>query len=45
MATPKGASDMTLYERHQKLKKALDKAMEEWELASEELEKLKKSIL
>ena len=41
MATPEGASDMSLYERHQKLKQALDKAMEEWEVASEELEKLK----
>ena len=41
MATPEGASDMSLYERHQKLKQALDKAMDEWELASEELERLK----
>ena len=40
MATPEGASDMTLYEKHQKLKQALDKAMEEWEKASEELERL-----
>ena len=41
MATPEGAADMSLYERHQKLKQALDKAMEEWEVASEELERLK----
>jgi ATP-binding cassette subfamily F protein 3 len=41
MATPKGAADMSLYEKHQRLKQALDKAMEEWEVASEELEKLK----
>jgi ATP-binding cassette subfamily F protein 3 len=41
MATPEGAADMSLYERHQKLKQALDKAMEEWEVASEELENLK----
>ncbi|MBO7417495.1 MAG: ABC-F family ATP-binding cassette domain-containing protein [Bacteroidaceae bacterium] len=41
MATPEGAADMSLYEKHQRMKKALDKAMEEWEVASEELEKLK----
>ncbi|MCR4764818.1 MAG: ABC-F family ATP-binding cassette domain-containing protein [Bacteroidaceae bacterium] len=41
MATPEGAADMSLYERHQKLKKALDEAMEEWEVATEELENLK----
>ena len=41
MATPEGAADMSLYEKHQRLKQALDKAMEEWEVASEELEKLK----
>ena len=38
MATPEGAGDMTLYQRHQKLKEQLDKAMEEWEAASTELE-------
>ena len=41
MATPEGAADMSLYEKHMKLKESLDKAMEEWEIASEELEKLK----
>ena len=41
MATPEGAADMSLYEKHLKLKESLDKAMEEWEIASEELEKLK----
>jgi len=45
MATPEGASDMSLYERHQKLKQALDKAMEEWEVASEELEKFKLTVI
>jgi len=45
MATPKGAANMSLYEKHQKLKEALDRAMEEWEAASEALEKLKISPL
>lgn len=40
MATPEGASDMTLYEKHQKLKAQLDKAVEEWESVSEQLETL-----
>lgn len=40
MATPEGASDMALYERHQKLKQQLDKAVEEWERVSMELENL-----
>ena len=40
MATPEGASDMTLYERHGKLKQQLDRAVEEWEAASMELEEL-----
>lgn len=40
MATPEGASDMTLYEKHQKLKAQLDKAVEEWESASEQLDAL-----
>lgn len=31
MATPEGASDMLLYEKHQKLKQQLDKAVETWE--------------
>ena len=40
MATPDGASDMTLYERHTRLKQQLDKAVEAWEEASIELESL-----
>lgn len=42
MATPEGASDMSLYEQHQKLKEQLDRAMEEWDAASTELEAAKK---
>ena len=42
MATPEGASDMALYEQHQKLKKQLDCVMEEWDEASSELEEAKK---
>ena len=42
MATPEGASDMSLYEQHQKLKQQLDRVMEEWDAASTELEKAKK---
>lgn len=38
MATPQGASDMALYEKHQKLKKELDRTVEEWENVSMELE-------
>ncbi len=38
MATPEGASDMVLYEKHQNLKRQLDKTVEEWETASMELE-------
>ena len=41
MATPEGASDMTLYEQHQKLKQQLDRTVEEWEKVSIELEELK----
>ena len=41
MATPEGAADTTLYERHGRLKAALDKNMEEWEAASEQLEELR----
>lgn len=40
MATPEGASDMTLYERHTRLKQQLDKTVEAWEEASIELESL-----
>ena len=38
MAPPEGASDMALYEQHQKLKQQLDSVMEEWDTASTELE-------
>ena len=41
MATPEGASDMQLYERHQKLKQQLDTTVEEWERVSMELEEVK----
>ena len=41
MATPEGASDMTLYDQHQKLKSQLDRVMEEWDEASNELEEAK----
>lgn len=40
MATPEGASDMALYEKHQKLKKDLDQTVEEWETVSMELEEM-----
>ncbi|MBQ8521058.1 MAG: ABC-F family ATP-binding cassette domain-containing protein, partial [Bacteroides sp.] len=40
MATPEGASDMKLYERHQQLKASLDAVVEEWEAASLELEEV-----
>ena len=41
MATPEGASDMQLYEQHQKLKQQLDVIVEEWERVSMELEEVK----
>ena len=40
MATPDGASDMSLYEQHQKLKQQLDHTVEEWERVSMELEEM-----
>lgn len=40
MATPEGANDMALYDRHQCLKQQLDKTVEEWESISTELEEL-----
>lgn len=43
MATPEGASDTSLYEKHGKLKSQLDQIMTEWEEASEELEELKQN--
>ncbi len=41
MATPEGAADMSLYERHQKLKQQLDRVVEQWEEAVMELEEHK----
>ena len=41
MATPEGASDMKLYEKHQALKKELDAVVEEWETVSMELAEVK----
>lgn len=43
MATPEGASDMALYEKHQKLKKDLDQTVGEWETVSMELEEMQGS--
>ncbi|MDR0745029.1 MAG: ABC-F family ATP-binding cassette domain-containing protein [Mediterranea sp.] len=40
MVTLDGASDIALYEKHRKLKQQLDKAVEEWERVSEELESI-----
>jgi len=40
MATPEGASDMALYEKHQKLKQQLNDVVEEWERVSMELDSL-----
>ena len=42
MATPEGASDMALYEQHQKLKAQLDSVMEEWDAVSCKLEEARK---
>ena len=41
LATPEGASDMSLYEQHRKLKEQLDQVMDEWEAAGLELEREK----
>lgn len=41
MATPDGAADMSLYEKHQQLKKELDEVVESWENFSMELDELK----
>jgi ATP-binding cassette subfamily F protein 3 len=41
MATPEGASDMSLYEQHQQLKQKMDATVEDWERCSEELEQAK----
>ena len=43
LATPDGASDMSLYDRHRKLKEQLNRAMEEWEAAGLELESEKEN--
>ena len=40
LATPEGAADMKLYEQYQQLKQQLNRAMEEWEAASVELEEM-----
>ena len=40
LATPEGAALMPLFEQHASLKKQLDKVVEEWELAMEEMEQL-----
>ena len=40
MATPEGASDMSLYTKHQELKKQVSEAEEEWEEALEAIEEL-----
>lgn len=41
MATPEGASDMSLYEQHQKMKKQLDEAYEGWETTMIELDSIR----
>ncbi len=41
LASPEGASDTQLYEKHGALKKALDVVMENWTEHSEQLEKLR----
>ena len=40
LATPEGDALMPLFEQHASLKKQLDKVVEEWELAMEEMEQL-----
>jgi ATP-binding cassette subfamily F protein 3 len=42
LATPEGAADVSLCEKHGALQKQLDNIMEEWETASEALEQFKK---
>lgn len=44
MITPEGAADMSLYDRHQKLKAQLDRVMEEWDTASTELEEAREGL-
>ena len=38
MATPEGGSDMSLYEKHGKLKQQLAQAEDEWTQAMEQME-------
>ena len=40
MATPEGAADLILYEKHGSLKKKLDETVEQWEATSMELEEI-----
>ena len=40
MNTPEGASDLTIIEQHARLSRQLENTMDEWTLASEELEQL-----
>ena len=40
LATPEGSTDMSLYEKHGRLKTQLSAAEEEWEKAMEEFEAL-----
>ena len=42
MATPEGSADLSLYEKHGNMKKQLDKTVDNWEKASEELENFHK---
>ena len=44
MATPEGASDMKLYERHQDLKNQISQIEEEWETALMEIDELKTEL-
>lgn len=43
MSTPEGASDIKLYEEHQRIKKQIAEAEEEWENASLELEGMERN--
>ena len=43
MSTPEGASDVKLYEEHQRIKKQIAEAEEEWENASLELEGIERN--
>lgn len=41
MATPEGAADTALYDKHARMKKQQDEVMEQWEQAAADLEELK----